>query len=45
DVSVKTFRRMEAYEFVDASAIDHCVGFIEIDKLFYIVDKEVDSDE
>ncbi|PKY53131.1 hypothetical protein RhiirA4_471179 [Rhizophagus irregularis] len=45
DVGVKTFRRTGAYEFVDASAIDHCVGFIEIDKLFYIIDKEVDSDE
>ncbi|PKY60935.1 hypothetical protein RhiirA4_485265 [Rhizophagus irregularis] len=45
DVGVKTFRRMGAYEFVDASAIDHRVGFIEIDKLFYIVDKEVDIDE
>lgn len=45
NVGVKTFRRMGAYEFIDASAIDHCVAFIEIDKLFYIVDKEVDSDE
>ena len=45
NVGVKSFKRMGAYEFIDASAIDHCVGFIEIDKVFYIVDKEVDSDE
>ncbi|CAG8490345.1 27706_t:CDS:2 [Dentiscutata erythropus] len=44
-IGIKKFSRMGSYAFINASAIDNCVGFIEIDKLFYIVDKEVDSDE
>ncbi len=45
NVGVKTFSRLGVYEFINISAIDHCIGFIEIDKLFYIVDKEVDNNE
>ncbi|CAG8725455.1 2470_t:CDS:1, partial [Scutellospora calospora] len=44
NVGVKTFKRLGTYVFIDALAIDHCVGFIEIENLFYIVDKEVDNE-
>ncbi|CAG8727529.1 8692_t:CDS:2, partial [Racocetra persica] len=45
NVGLKSFRRLDAYAFIDASAIDYCVGFIEIANLFYIVDKEVDNEQ
>ncbi|CAG8811041.1 22807_t:CDS:2, partial [Racocetra persica] len=45
NVGLKSFRRLGAYAFIDTSAIDHCVGFIEIANLFYIVDKEVDNEQ
>ncbi|CAG8498688.1 17519_t:CDS:2, partial [Cetraspora pellucida] len=45
DVDVKIFKRLEAYAFINVSAIDHCIGFIEIGNLFYIVDKEVDNEQ
>ncbi|CAG8736279.1 2411_t:CDS:2 [Dentiscutata erythropus] len=45
DVGVKMFKRLGAYAFINASAIDHCIGFIEIGNLFYIVDKEVDNEQ
>ncbi|CAG8628549.1 3908_t:CDS:2 [Ambispora gerdemannii] len=41
----KDITRFDAHEFIDASAIDHCVDFIEIDRLFYIVDKESSKDD
>ncbi|CAG8472853.1 7004_t:CDS:2 [Scutellospora calospora] len=43
-VGVKKFSRFRSYAFINASAIDRCVGFVEIDRLFYIVDKEADDD-
>ncbi|CAG8720424.1 3665_t:CDS:2, partial [Cetraspora pellucida] len=42
--SMKTFSQLGLYAFINSSAIDYCVGFIEINKLFYIVDKEIDDD-
>ncbi|CAG8682000.1 13315_t:CDS:1 [Dentiscutata erythropus] len=45
NIGLKSFKQLGAYAFIDASAIDHCVGFIEIENLFYIVDKEVDNEQ
>ena len=35
-----SFQGYGSHEFIDAYAIDHCVGFIKINQLYYIVDKE-----
>ncbi|CAG8453337.1 19248_t:CDS:10 [Gigaspora rosea] len=43
NVGVKKYNRLGSYAFISASAIDHSIGFIEIDKSFYIVDKKVNS--
>ncbi|CAG8477861.1 13471_t:CDS:2 [Cetraspora pellucida] len=42
---VKTFSQLGLYALINSSAIDYCVDLIKIDKLFYIVDKEVDDDK
>ena len=41
-VGVRSFIGFGAYEFIDASAIDHCVGFLKINDIYHIVDKEVE---
>ncbi|CAG8835636.1 20388_t:CDS:10, partial [Gigaspora margarita] len=40
NVGVKKFNILGSYAFISASTIDHSIGFIEIEKSFYIVDKE-----
>ena len=39
-VGLLSFSRFGAYEFIDACAIDHCVGFFNCNEVFYIIDKE-----
>ena len=36
----KTFNGYGAYEFIDVEFIDRCVGFMRINNIFYIFDKE-----
>ena len=33
-----TFTRKSAYEFIDVSTVDRCVGFIKIGNIYYIID-------
>ena len=40
DVELLSFSRYGAYEFIDAFAIDHCVGFFNLNRINYIIDKE-----
>ena len=39
-VGLLSFSRFGAYEFINACAIDHCVGFFNCNEVFYIIDKE-----
>jgi hypothetical protein len=36
-----SFRGFGSKEFIDVSAIEHCVGFFEVRRKYYIVDKEI----
>ena len=40
NVGVLSFLDYGAHEFIDAHAIDHCVEFFKINRIYYIVDKE-----
>jgi len=40
NMGLLSFLGYGSYEFIDAYAIDHCVGFIKINRIYYIVDKE-----
>ncbi|CAG8751111.1 16983_t:CDS:2, partial [Cetraspora pellucida] len=31
------------YDFIDVTTINHCIGFIKVDNLYYIIDKEVND--
>ncbi|PKY38390.1 hypothetical protein RhiirA4_451376 [Rhizophagus irregularis] len=37
-----SFQKFEAHEFIDAFAIDHCVGFFQIKTTYYVIDKDID---
>ncbi|PKY40935.1 galactose oxidase [Rhizophagus irregularis] len=37
-----SFQKFGAREFIDAFAIDHCVGFFQIKTTYYVIDKDVD---
>src|SRR6266498_2360118 len=39
-VGLISFQRYGAHEFIDAFAIDHCVGFFQLRNTYYIIDKE-----
>jgi hypothetical protein len=40
NVGLLSFPKHGAHEFIDAFAIDHCVGFFNLNGIYYIVDKE-----
>lgn len=40
DVGLLLFLEYGSHEFIDAYAIDRCVGFLKIGRNYYIVDKE-----
>ncbi|CAG8839579.1 3066_t:CDS:1, partial [Cetraspora pellucida] len=37
---LKYFHQFSGYDFIDVKTIDHCVRFIKVDNLYYIVDNE-----
>ncbi|CAB4424712.1 unnamed protein product [Rhizophagus irregularis] len=37
-----SFQKFEAHEFIDAFAIDHCVGLFQIKTTYYVLDKDID---
>ena len=37
---IQLFLEYRSHEFIDAYAIDRCIGFFKINRIFYIVDKE-----
>ena len=39
-VGLQSFSKYGAHEFIDACAIDHCVGFFNHNGIYYIIDKE-----
>ena len=36
----KTFNGYDTYDFIEVECIDRCVGFIRINNVYYIFDKE-----
>lgn len=42
-VGLKYFQQFSGYDFIDVTTIDHCVGFIKVDNLYYIVDNEIND--
>ena len=40
NVGLLSFSKYGAYEFIDALAIDHCIGFFNLNGINYIVNKE-----
>ena len=38
-VGLQSFSKYGAYEFIDACAIGHCVGFFNRNGIYYIIDK------
>ena len=40
-IGLLSFSKYGAHEFIDACAIDHCVGFFNCNGVNYIIDKEV----
>ena len=43
DIELKTFKSFGMKQFIDVCVIDHCVGFLEINNLYYVIDKEVNN--
>jgi hypothetical protein len=39
-VGLISFRKYGAYEFIDAFAIDHCVGFFQLRNAYYVIDNK-----
>jgi hypothetical protein len=39
------FKSFRTKQFIDGYIIDHCVGFLEINNLYYIIDKEVNNSD
>ncbi|GBB88937.1 hypothetical protein RclHR1_15560001 [Rhizophagus clarus] len=37
------FKGYGAKQFIDVCVIDRCVGFLEVENLYYIIDKKVDD--
>ena len=42
-VGIKYFHQFSGYDFIDVTTIDWCIGFIKVDNLYYIIDKEVND--
>ena len=40
DIGLLSFLGYGSHQFIDACAIDRCVGFIKINRIYYIIDKE-----
>lgn len=40
NIGLLSFSGYGPHEFIDVCAIDHCVGFIKINQVYYIIDKE-----
>ena len=40
NVGLLSFLEYGSHEFIDAHAIDRCIGFFKINRIYYIVDKE-----
>ena len=40
DAGLISFQKYGAHEFIDAFAIDHCVGFFKIKNTYYVIDRD-----
>ena len=40
---MKFFKDYGAKQFIDVCVIDRCVGFLEVENFYYIIDKNVDD--
>src|SRR5947209_19376850 len=43
DIGLKTFKSFGMKQFIDVCVIDRCVGFLEINNLYYVINKEVNN--
>jgi len=41
NIGLLSFSRYSTYEFIDAFAIDYCVGFLKLDHTYYVINKEL----
>ncbi len=42
-IDLLSFSEFGAHEFIDAFAIDHCIGFFNLNRMYYIIDKEFEE--
>ena len=40
---LKMFKGFGAKQFIDVCVIDHCIGFLKVENMYYVIDKEVDD--
>jgi hypothetical protein len=40
---LKMFKGFGSKQFIDVCVIDRCIGFLKVDNIYYIIDKEVND--
>jgi len=43
DMGLKTFKSFGTKQFIDVCVIDRCVGFLEVNNVYYVIDKQVNN--
>ena len=43
NMGLKTFKGFGIKQYIDVCVIDRCVGFLEVDNINYVIDKEVND--
>src|SRR5947209_6507831 len=43
NMELKTFRGFRLKQFIDVCIINHCVGFLDVNNVYYVIDKKVNN--